>query len=146
MRDPCPPCPAPALYRCSVHLKDRASTALTDEIELLRNCTALELQEGGLTIHAACLLPHCLYLVLSIEENEDPEARLRRICASFKRHSTAELSWHWPCIAPLRVEEMAPAMREVLAMPVTWGLTERPEDWPHSSLHRHTPQHRAVAA
>ncbi|MEM8591841.1 MAG: hypothetical protein AAGF13_04875 [Pseudomonadota bacterium] len=120
-------------YRCSLHLTDRDATALTDEIDLLRHCFAAEMKQSWMEVHGACVLPHALYLVVSMQENEDPVARLKRLGAAFKKHSESDLAWMYPVVGPSSAEEVAGDVEECLMRPVHWGLTTRAEEWPYSS-------------
>ncbi|MEM9853978.1 MAG: hypothetical protein AAF841_05930 [Pseudomonadota bacterium] len=128
--------PLNVTHRSSIHLKDKSSTALTDEIALARHCFAAELRHGPAEIHAACLLPHALYLLWSLDPADDPVDRLQRFTASFTKHSHARPDWIWPITAPLTPGFFDETLREFLEMPVAWGLCERAEDWPYSSLRR----------
>jgi len=108
-------------YRASIHLKDRDSTALTDQISLTRSCFAAEMARGWAEIHAACVLPQAMYLVLTLVAQDDPVERLLRLSASFRTHSAVPVDWHWTIVARLPDHDRARVITEFLDMPVTLG-------------------------
>ncbi|MEM9437457.1 MAG: hypothetical protein AAGA15_10485 [Pseudomonadota bacterium] len=132
-------------YRASLHLADRAGTALLDEIDLLRSCFAAEMKRGWTDVHAACVIPPALYLVVSMAAEDDPVERMLRIAACFRKHAVADVEWLWPVVGPVYEDERERMVTQCHARPVEWGFCARPEEWRYSSLGKVSPQY-AVAS
>ncbi|MEM1235723.1 MAG: hypothetical protein AAGI10_02055 [Pseudomonadota bacterium] len=131
-------------YRCGLHLAERNSSALTEQISLTRSCYAAEMRQGWAGIHAVCVLPQALLLLATMMPDDDPVERLKRLGASFQKHSDTPVQFLWPVVAPIRPQEMDIEIAQIHDAPVAWGLCKRPQDWAFSSHMRHKPQY-AVA-
>ncbi|MEL6549972.1 MAG: hypothetical protein AAFQ54_06970 [Pseudomonadota bacterium] len=128
--------PTRLTHRCALLHEDRASTAVTDHIALVRSAFAAESARGALETHAACILPNGLHFVLGTREDDDICHRLTRLSASLRAHSGGAIRLVAPAHARIPDGGLAAACRACEAMPVTWELCDRAEDWPYSSLHR----------
>ncbi|MEO1797923.1 MAG: hypothetical protein AAFR53_13060 [Pseudomonadota bacterium] len=127
---------SPVLHRSSLHLADPHATTLTDEITLIRSAFAAEMKEAGAEVHCAVLLPQALYVLWGLPRGDDPLPRLKQIGATFQRHAQGEVRFACPVTAPLTAGQYDRVVAEFEGMPVAWELCDRPEEWPHSSIHR----------
>ena len=133
-------------------LIDRRSTLLCDRIGLLRDCTAATRAEYPFAIDCAVVLPSEVQMIWTLPPGDgDYSRRWRHLKAAFSRHlpvpatrSDAQARrgekgiWQ-PRFWEHRIrdaEDLATHRHHILSAPVRAGLVARPEDWPHSSIHR----------
>lgn len=139
-------------YFFTVCLEDRASTALVDQVDLLRFAYARTVAELPVACEAMVVLPNHLHAIWTLPEGDaDFSERWRRIKARFS-HGLPE--------APLRCrskfakrergiwqrrfwehwvrnsDDLAAAIEYCRQNPVKHGLVSRPSEWALSSFHR----------
>jgi len=137
-------------YFFTLALEDRRSTALVDNIRVLRAAFRVARQERPFDIVAIVVLPDHLHAILTLPEADaDFIGRWRRIKGHFstrlliaglviRRHSNGELAlWqrrYWE--HTVRDEDdFARHVDYIHYNPVKHGLVTRVRDWPHSSFH-----------
>ncbi|MEM6275958.1 MAG: hypothetical protein AAF714_03345 [Pseudomonadota bacterium] len=128
--------PLSVLHRCQLAVDGKDSTALTDQIDLVRDAFAAERARAPWETHAAVVLPSSLYLLVSMGTEDEGIDRFSRLGETIARHSETPLKFHWPMHTWIAREDLEAVAREYFAMPVSWGLCAQPEDWPLSSIHR----------
>lgn len=133
MLDAAPLC---VLHRCQLAVDGKDSTALTDQIGLVRDAFAAERNQAPWETHAAVVLPSSLYLLISMGTEGEGVDRFRRLGETIARHSATPLKFHWPIHTWIHRDALERVAREYFSMPVVWGLCARPQDWPLSSIHR----------
>jgi putative transposase len=136
----------------TVNLEDRASTALTEEIDLLRAVWRDVMRDHPFRTDAAVILPDHLHAIWTLPPGDsDFPTRWKKIKAGFSRHCRAvgqpgpskqrkgeKGIWQrrfWEHM--IRDDaDLAAHVAYCHWNPVRHGLVARPEDWPHSSVHR----------
>ncbi len=136
----------------TVTLQDRGGTALVDELDLLRAVWRDVMREHPFRTEAAVILPDHLHAVWTLPPGDsDFPTRWKKIKAGFSMHCLAAGR---PSASKLRRGEKGIWQRRFWEHmirddadleahvaychwnPVKHGLVSRPEDWPHSSVHR----------
>lgn len=146
----------------TVNLQERESTALTDEIDLLRAVWRHVLREHPFRTEAVVILPDHLHAIWTLPPGDtDFPTRWRKIKAGFSMHCRAEGKaspskvrkgekgiWQrrfWEHL--IRDEhDLAAHVHYCHWNPVRHGLVASPADWPHSSIHRRVGETHARAA
>ena len=136
----------------TVRLADRHSSLLVEKIDLLRRSFRAAQDNQPFTIEEIVILPAVLHCIWTLPENDgDFSSRWRMIKSLFSRavpppddavsarpERREKGIWQkrfWEHL--IRDEEDMVLHRHlILSAPVHAGLVNRPQDWPHSSIHR----------
>ena len=136
----------------TVRLQDRHSNLLVQEIERLRHATRKTLNAMPFEIDEIVVLPAAIHTIWTLPEGDaEFSKRWRMLKSQFSRGlPVVEVGgpsdfkpynkgiwqrrfWEYH----LRDDEDLEAHRQMIHFaPVQAGLVKRPEDWPHSSIHR----------
>jgi len=139
-------------YYFEMRLQDRNSRMLLSEIDLLRMAMRITKQRKPFVLHDVVVLPAQLLMIVTLPEGDaDYSNRWGMMKAIFSRHVPAprgqrasELKrgekgiWQrrfWEHVIR-DVEDYQCHRGHVLLAPGREGLVARPEQWPHSSIHR----------
>jgi putative transposase len=139
-----------ATYFFTVCLQDRASTVLTDHIDLLRFAYAKTIGEMPVICHAMVILPDHLHAIWTLPEGDaDFSNRWRRIKARFshgvgvavprcdskvaKRERGLWQRRFWEHVVRNEAEFRS-AVDHCRHDPVKHGLVDDPDDWAYSSF------------
>ena len=143
---------AGATYFLTLRLTDRSEALLVQEIGQLRNAMRDTLERYPFRIDAISVLPSVIHTIWTLPPQDDQyRARIAMLKSRFSRampmptHRTptqikrAEKGiWqrsYWE--HQIRDEDDLKRHRDMIYLsPVQAGLCPKPEDWPHSSLHR----------
>jgi putative transposase len=135
----------------TVALADRSKATLVTEVAALREAVWTTRKERPFRIDAWVVLPDHLHAIWTLPEDDvDYSVRWRLIKARFSRglpvgqlrdsHVARQERGIWQrrfWERHIRDEaDFAAHLRYCWFNPVKHGLVERPEDWPHSSVHR----------
>lgn len=139
-------------YFFTVTLADRSATTLTDEIRLLRSVYASVTAQHPLRCDAMVVLPDHIHAVWTLPPGDDDfSTRWKKIKSLFSRHSTTTgyanrsrrrngESGIWQRrFWEHAIRDDADFIAHVHYChfnPVKHGLTDRPEDWLYSTIHR----------
>ena len=142
-----PPCP-PNTYFLTLRLADRRSDLLVREVGRLRHAVRATLAHQPFEIDACCILPALAHMIWVLPDDETgPGGRIMTLKRRFAQLGAADIPpaqlarasiWHrdhWVC----RLDSALDHARHrslIHHAPVEAGLCARPQDWPHSSLHR----------
>jgi putative transposase len=136
----------------TVRLQDRHSNLLVQAIERLRHATRKTLNAMPFEIDEIVVLPGAIHTIWTLPEGDaDFSKRWRMLKSQFSRGLPAvevggpsdfkpynkgiwqRRFWEYH----LRDDEDLEAHRQMIHFaPVQAGLVKRPEEWPHSSIHR----------
>ena len=143
-------------------LADRSSTLLTNEVDRLRDATRRTIARHPFRIDAIAVLPAAIHTVWTLPEGDrDYSVRWGMLKALFSKglpdppHRTAGQRrrgakgiWQarfWEH-AIRDADDLARHVEMIHASPVHAGLCATPQDWIHSSVHRHIARHGPIAA
>ena len=136
----------------TVRLQDRHSNLLVQQIERLRHATRKTLNAIPFQIDEIVVMPAAIHTIWTLPEDDvDFSKRWRMLKSEFSRGLPAvevggpsdfkpynkgiwqRRFWEYH----LRDDEDLEAHRQMIHFaPVQAGLVKRPEEWPHSSIHR----------
>jgi putative transposase len=124
----------------TVTLSDRASSALVEQIDVLRTAFRTAQTERPFTIDAIVVLPDHLHTVMTMPPDDaDFSGRWRRIKSMFTHRTGTPGVWQrrsWE--HTIRDDEdLARHVDYIHFNPVKHELVRRVRYWPHSSFHRY---------
>ncbi|MGR3493255.1 MAG: hypothetical protein ACU0DW_14445 [Shimia sp.] len=109
---------------------------LTAQIDLVRDCYRAETSQGVLITQAVVILPRAIHGLWSVAPGDNPARRLSRIMGGITSHSPSTPAWSRPQLSNVAEELLTDAIDAVLWEPVLSELSDTPEGWPYSSIHR----------
>ena len=138
-------------YFFTVTLADRRSTALVDNIAILREAFRAARRERPFTIDAIVILPEHLHLVMTLPVGDaDYSGRWRRIkglfarrvakAVSLERNARGEYALWQTRFWEHTIRDESDFERHIDYIhynPVKHALVSRVADWPYSSFHRY---------
>ncbi|MTD99196.1 transposase [Paracoccus sp. YIM 132242] len=141
----------------TVALAQRGGQLLVDQVEVLREAVRVTQAERPFGIEAWVVLPDHLHCIWRLPEGDcDYSVRWGAIKARFTRGVRDEVGWNPTLRSPSKVakgdaglwqrrfwdhhirdeRDLAAHVRYCWWNPVKHGYVQRPEHWPHSSVHR----------